>query len=164
MFGAFLLDIVTLEGLLFFIIMQQSLLRFNLNVKFKALVTVIIGLLVYFLIEQNLKLEFLFILIYLFTTINDEIYLLKSSKFNFFSKIFHKNSIVLFLLFIFTLLLQNAYLEFETIDWDINSYLVSSQNVSLNNLPMKHNGKANSLYFSFFIKYSYFYHRKFSLL
>ena len=39
MFGAFLLDIVTLEGLLFFIIMQQSLLRFNLNVKFKALVT-----------------------------------------------------------------------------------------------------------------------------
>ena len=84
MFGAFLLDIVTPEGLLFFIIMQQSLLRINLNVKFKALVTVIIGLLVYFLIEQNLKLEFLFILIYLFTTINDEIYLLKSSKFNFF--------------------------------------------------------------------------------
>ena len=152
MFGAFLLDIVTLEGLLFFIIMQQSLLRFNLNVKFKALVTVIIGLLVYFLIEQNLKLEFLFILIYLFTTINDEIYLLKSAEFNFVLKVFQKNSIILILLFIFTLLLQNAYLEFETIDWDINSYLVSSQNVSLNNLPYETQWESKQPLFFFFYK------------
>ena len=40
-----------------------------------------------------------------------------------------------FLIFLLTLLTQNAYLNFETIDWDINSYLVASQNISLSNLP-----------------------------
>jgi hypothetical protein len=35
----------------------------------------------------------------------------------------------------FIILTQSAYLNFETIDWDINSYLVASQDVLRGNLP-----------------------------
>lgn len=41
----------------------------------------------------------------------------------------------IFMLFILTVLTQNVYLNFETIDWDINSYLVSSLDIGRGNLP-----------------------------
>lgn len=41
----------------------------------------------------------------------------------------------LFMLFILVILTQNVYLNFETIDWDINSYLVSSLDIGRGNLP-----------------------------
>ena len=41
----------------------------------------------------------------------------------------------IFMLFILIVLTQNVYLNFETIDWDINSYLVSSLDIGRGNLP-----------------------------
>ena len=38
-------------------------------------------------------------------------------------------------LFIFAILSQNIYLNFETIDWDVASYLVASQDISNGNIP-----------------------------
>lgn len=39
------------------------------------------------------------------------------------------------ILFVFTLITQNVYLNFETIEWDIASYLVASQEISRGFLP-----------------------------
>ena len=49
-----------------------------------------------------------------------------------------KNSLIYFMiifLFLFTFISQNVYLNFETLDWDIPSYLVASQEISNGNLP-----------------------------
>lgn len=153
-FVAFLLNIVSLEGLSFFVIMQLINLKIKINSYIKALIILIIGFLVYFFLEQNLKLEFLFMTIYLFITISEDIYIFKFPSFKIFSKVSNKNTIVLFLIFLFTILLQNAYIDYETIDWDINSYLVSSQNVSLNNLPYETQWESKQPLFFFFYKIS----------
>ncbi len=49
-----------------------------------------------------------------------------------------KNNLIYFMiifLFLFTFISQNVYLNFETLDWDIPSYLVASQEISNGNLP-----------------------------
>lgn len=43
--------------------------------------------------------------------------------------------VVFILLFVVTLLLQNVYIIFETIDWDVHSYLVTSLDIGRGNLP-----------------------------
>ena len=43
--------------------------------------------------------------------------------------------ILYLLIFLFLLLTQSYYLNYETIDWDTNSYLVSSQDILRGNLP-----------------------------
>ena len=57
---------------------------------------------------------------------------ISSTKIDLFSP---KYSLSFLLLFLITLLTQNAYINFESIDWDISSYLVASNNISLENFP-----------------------------
>ena len=47
-------------------------------------------------------------------------------------------SILFGVIFIINVLFQNAYLNFETIDWDISSYLVVSNEINQGNLPLEH--------------------------
>lgn len=47
------------------------------------------------------------------------------------------NSLVLTILFILTILLQNHLLSYETITWDVSSYLVASQEIGLNKIPFE---------------------------
>ena len=46
-------------------------------------------------------------------------------------------SILFGVIFIINVLFQNAYLNFETIDWDISSYLVVSNEINQGNLPLE---------------------------
>ena len=46
-------------------------------------------------------------------------------------------SILFGAIFIINLLFQNAYLNFETIDWDISSYLVVSNEINQGYLPLE---------------------------
>lgn len=62
---------------------------------------------------------------------SDSLIIKKSMLITFFSNNFFN----LFLLFVYTILSQNSFLNFETIDWDVHSYLVSSQDVARGNLP-----------------------------
>ena len=39
--------------------------------------------------------------------------------------------------FIYLFVSQNYYLQFETITWDVSSYLVASQSIDLSNLPFE---------------------------
>ena len=57
------------------------------------------------------------------------------------------------ILLFYVLFTQGQYLNYETIDWDTNSYLVSSQDVLRGNLPYEISGKANNLYFIIFTRY-----------
>ena len=45
------------------------------------------------------------------------------------------NKTGIFVLFVLVFLTQNVYLNFETVDWDINSYLISSLDIGRGNLP-----------------------------
>lgn len=62
--------------------------------------------------------------------------LLETSKF---SKINSKNYLFIYLFLITVLLLatQNVNLNYESIDWDIHSYLVASQEISRGHLPLE---------------------------
>lgn len=46
-----------------------------------------------------------------------------------------KNLFFYFVLFLFTIITQNIYLNIETIEWDIASYLVASQGIEYGELP-----------------------------
>ena len=50
------------------------------------------------------------------------------------------------LIFSFLIISQNKYLNFETIDWDIHTYLVSARDVN-SNLPLSRRGNQNHRYF-----------------
>ena len=45
------------------------------------------------------------------------------------------NKTGILVLFVLVILTQNVYLNFETVDWDINSYLISSLDIGRGNLP-----------------------------
>ena len=51
------------------------------------------------------------------------------------------------LIFSFLIISQNKYLNFETIDWDIHTYLVSARDVN-SNLPLSRQWESNHRYFS----------------
>ena len=55
-----------------------------------------------------------------------------------------------FIIFIFLLITQFAYINFETIDWDINSYLVSSQDILRGNLPYETQWESKQALFYYF--------------
>ena len=57
------------------------------------------------------------------------------------------NFFIIASLFVVGIFLQNIYLDYETIDWDQNSYLVMSLDIGRGNLPMKINGKTNNHFF-----------------
>ena len=49
-----------------------------------------------------------------------------------------KNTFFIFVcFFIYLFVSQNYYLQFETITWDVSSYLVASQSIDLSNLPFE---------------------------
>ena len=52
---------------------------------------------------------------------------------------FNKTNIgfLIFLLFIFTYLFQNFFLNYETITWDVASYLVAAQEIGRNHIPFE---------------------------
>jgi len=54
-------------------------------------------------------------------------------------KFFHNiNSLwLIFILFIFTIFTQNSFLNYETITWDVASYLVASIEIGQGNIPME---------------------------
>jgi len=54
------------------------------------------------------------------------------------------------LIFLFLIVTQSAYLNYETIDWDTNSYLVSSQDILRGNLPYETQWESKQVLFYYF--------------
>ena len=77
---------------------------------------------------------------------------------NIFVKINHfKNIDLVFyvLIFLFLIISQNKYLNFETIDWDVHTYLVSSRNVN-NNLPLLNQWESKPPLFFYLVNFLMF--------
>lgn len=137
--SSYFLKILSLQGLFSFIIYSFIFaIGPKKNLKAKVILYITIGLIFYYFSSPENKLE-IFTISTLFVV--DLIYknkiILNFEKF-LPKKLYEINiskTNAYFLIFLLTLLTQNAYLNFETIDWDINSYLVASQNISLSNLP-----------------------------
>ena len=49
----------------------------------------------------------------------------------------HVDKLLLFLIFVTVLLIQSSSHHYETLDWDINSFIVASQDVGRGNLPLE---------------------------
>ena len=95
-----------------------------------------LGILIFSLIfiYGNLNVTILsvvFIFIILKYLISDSLINFDLLKFNSFKNVFSG----FILLFIITILLQSLYLDIETIDWDVHSYLVTSLEIGRGNLP-----------------------------
>ena len=68
--------------------------------------------------------------------------IIANTKREFFNENFFQESklfkyVGFFVIFITILLTQNVYLNIETIDWDIHSYLVAAQDINNGNLPLE---------------------------
>lgn len=61
-------------------------------------------------------------------------FFIKDKNFNFLFKIFNSSFLILVFL-VYFVITQSSLLNYETIDWDVNSYLVSSNDISRGNLP-----------------------------
>ena len=68
-------------------------------------------------------------------------------KFNSFKNVFSG----FILLFIITVLLQSLYLDIETIDWDVHSYLSGRGNLPYENQCMGRNNLQKLFYFYYFL-------------
>jgi hypothetical protein len=135
----FTINILSQQGLivfLMFIILNLFLKSYKVIIKLSLLL--IFAIISFFIVDENNKLEiFTIASSFIIQTLH-----IHSEKFKFqfgFIKkvdvLFSRNSYSFILLLLITYLTQNAYINYESIDWDISSYLVASNNLSFDNLP-----------------------------
>jgi hypothetical protein len=137
--AVFYLNILSTQGIfsaILLLVLDSILNKYKLTIRLALLLIVSTSL--FFLVNENNILEIFTIssIALLHTSYKD----LKKIRYKFIKidKLDSPSSNItfyVFYLFIFTFLTQNGYINFESIDWDISSYLVSSNNISTNNLP-----------------------------
>ena len=89
------------------------------------------------------------------TVINNKLY----EKFiSFFNRL--ENKTFIFAIFDFSFNTKCIHQLWKTLDWDVNSYLLASQNIDLNNIPYETQWKVSNHYFFIFINFLYYYPKK----
>lgn len=102
--------------------------------KNKFILISVLNYLVFLVLFENLNFQknlTISTLIFLFSTL----LLIKTRNFEL--NINLSNFIYLLIIFCLNLILQNKFLQYETIDWDISSYLVAAQDIGRGYLPLE---------------------------
>ena len=116
-FFVFIFCLINQKSNLWHFIFQLGILIFSLLFIYRNLNVTIFSVVFIFIILKYL--------------ISDSLINFNLLKFNSFKNVFSG----FILLFIITVLLQSLYLDIETIDWDVHSYLVTSLEIGRGNLP-----------------------------
>lgn len=108
---------------------------------------IFIVLILYFFPQITIRAKsIIFLIIFLFLIFS------KNSSFKFKKFIFINNPTIYFLLLLLIILFQNRLLNFEIISIDVPSYLVASQDVSIDNLPFEKQWESKGPVFMYLYK------------
>ncbi len=109
-------------------------LKDKLNIFLFLIITIITPVILNILLNSNKKITIISIITVLISFISYQI-LNKEREFNF--QILTNHRVYLFFLFLIAFITQNVNLNFETLDWDIHSYLVVAMDIDRGNIPLE---------------------------